>query len=224
MKSLFKRLFKTEFFRRLLCWLAASYVRFVYYTSRVSIDAPEEAQPYVSGNLPAVFAFWHGRLLMMAMLNPKKRKMNVVISIHRDGEMLARTLRHFGVGTIRGSTSRGGTSAAINSVKLLKTGDNLSITPDGPRGPAMVAQGGIVSIARLAGLPIVPASYSSTHHRRMKTWDRFIVALPFGRIYYKVGEPMMNPTTQELEEELIRGCSSNKTRKAVCIEHTYFIF
>lgn len=203
MKRLFQHWFKTEGFRVFICWLAAHYIRLVHYTSRRHYVVDPGAEPYVRGERAAVFSFWHGRLMLMPMLCPPGRKMNVLISIHRDGEMIARTMHHFGCETIRGSTSRGGASAAMNAVKGLQAGENLSITPDGPRGPAMKVQPGLITVAELAGAPVVPVSFSSTRNRRMNSWDRFMVALPFGSVHYRVGAPLINPTAEALEAVMV---------------------
>ena len=203
MKKTFKRLFKTAFFRTMLVMLAANYIRLVYYTSRKRIDVDESARPYMSGEKNAVFSFWHGRMLMTVMIKPKGRQMNVLISSHRDGEMIARVMQWFGLGTVRGSTSRGGVMAGKGAMKALQDGENLCITPDGPRGPALKVQKGVVSIAEMAKLPVVPVAYSSSRHRRIRSWDRFMVALPFGRLYYKIGAAMWDATPEALELAMV---------------------
>src|SRR5882757_2022582 len=101
MKKIFKRLFKTAFSRFLLVWLAANFIRLVYYTSRRRMDIEESSKPYMRGDKPCVFAFWHGRMMMMAMIRPPGRKVHVLISSHRDGEMIARTMHRFGFSTVR---------------------------------------------------------------------------------------------------------------------------
>src|SRR5579872_5962346 len=204
MKKLFKRLFKSAFFSWLIVFLAANYIRLAHYTSLRHIDADKAAKPYIRGELPAVFAFWHGRMLLMPMINPPKRKMQVLISTHRDGEMIARTMHRFGFGTPRGSSTRGGVTAAMQAVKALQGGDNVSVTPDGPKGPAMKVQPGLLSIASMANVPVIPVTYSSTRYKRMKTWDRFMIALPFGKVYYRIGAPMVNATAEALESEMVR--------------------
>jgi lysophospholipid acyltransferase (LPLAT)-like uncharacterized protein len=204
MKSLFKRLFKTEAFRRLICWLASFYIRLVYITSRKHMDMNAEAETYIRGKLPAIFAFWHGRLLMMPMLTPKSRKMSVLISTHRDGEMIARTMHHFGFKTVRGSTTRGGATAATGAVRALLAGENVGVTPDGPKGPAMKVQPGLLTIAHLSGVSVIPVTFASTRCKRMRSWDRFMLALPFGTLYFKVGAPMPGATSDQLEAEMVR--------------------
>lgn len=203
MKKLFKRLFKTAFFRFVIIWLAANIIRLVHYTNRRHYDVDDAALPYMRGEKNGVFAFWHGRLMEMPMLCPPKRKMNVLISSHRDGEMIARTMHRFGFGTVRGSTSRGAVVAGKGALKVLQDGDNVSITPDGPRGPAMKAQEGAAVIARMAGVPVIPITFSCTRHKRARSWDRFMIALPFGTIYYAVGAPLWEVSSESLEAAMV---------------------
>jgi lysophospholipid acyltransferase (LPLAT)-like uncharacterized protein len=99
-------------------------------------------------------------------------------------------MTYFGIGTIAGSTRRGGSSALRVMLKQLKEGAAIGITPDGPRGPAMTVSIGIVNVARIAGVPIVPVTYATSRRRELATWDRFQLALPFGRGVFMFGEPI----------------------------------
>jgi lysophospholipid acyltransferase (LPLAT)-like uncharacterized protein len=121
---------------------------------------------------------------------------HMLISAHRDGRIIAGAMTYFGIETIAGSTSRGGSGALRAMLKRLKAGGCVGITPDGPRGPAMTASIGIVNIARLAGVPILPLTYATSQRRVLATWDRFHLALPFGRGLYIWGEPI------EIDREL----------------------
>ncbi len=115
---------------------------------------------------------------------------HMLISAHRDGRIIAGAMTYFGIETIAGSTRRGGSSALREMLKRLKEGGCVGITPDGPRGPAMTASIGIVNIARVAGVPIVPVTYATSRRRELATWDRFHLALPFGRGVFLFGEPI----------------------------------
>jgi len=115
---------------------------------------------------------------------------HMLISAHRDGRIIAGAMTYFGIETIAGSTSRGGSSALREILKRLKEGGCIGITPDGPRGPAMTVSIGIVNIARLAGVPIVPVTYATSRRRELASWDRFHLALPFGRGVFLFGEPI----------------------------------
>ena len=137
-----------------------------------------------------ILAFWHGRLLMIPMAWQRLAPMHMLISAHPDGQIIADAVTYFGVDSIAGSTSRGGSVALRTMLKRLKDGDCVGITPDGPRGPAMTASFGIVNVARLARVPILPITYATSRRRMLATWDRFHLALPFGRGVYLWGEPI----------------------------------
>jgi hypothetical protein len=122
--------------------------------------------------------------------------MHMLISAHPDGQIIADAVTYFGVDSIAGSTSRGGSVALRTMLKRLKAGDCVGITPDGPRGPAMSASTGIVNLARLARVPILPITYATSRRRILATWDRFHLPWPFGRGVYLWGEPI------EISEEL----------------------
>jgi len=204
MKKLSKRLFKSKSFQIILCWLIANYIRLVYYTSKKIIDIDEKSKIYIEGKKPAILAFWHGRLLMMPTICPPNRKINVMISSHSDGAIISQAMTHFGFTTISGSSTRGGISATRNSIKSLNLNEFVAITPDGPRGPAMKVQKGTTMIARVANMPILPVSYSSTKRKNMRSWDKFLVALPFGTLFYKIGAPIVNGDVTELENQMIK--------------------
>ena len=100
-------------------------------------------------------AFWHGTLLLMVYAYVGK-KLTFLVSWHRDGELVTRVMNHFGMDPTRGSTSKGGLRALHALLKKAKQGYDIAFTPDGPKGPARVAQMGVVQTARLSGLPIIP--------------------------------------------------------------------
>src|SRR5208283_1793653 len=102
----------------------------------------------------------------------------------------AGAMTYFGIETIAGSTSRGGSSALRAMLNRLKEGGCVGITPDGPRGPTMTVSVGIINIARLARVPILPLVYATSRRRVLATWDRFHLALPFGRGVFLWGEPI----------------------------------
>ena len=114
-----------------------------------------------------ILAFWHGRLLMMPYL-PHRRGIRVLISMHRDGEIIARIVSHFGIRAVRGSTTRGSLSGVRGLLRALKEGGDIAITPDGPKGPAFKVQRGIIDIAKRTGLPIVPVSFSASKKKPLK--------------------------------------------------------
>lgn len=186
--GVFKRIGKSERLRGALCALAAGYIRLVYATGRWEHVGDERARSLKAEGRPMVVAFWHSRLLMMGQAwigGP----FHMLISQHRDGVLIARTVESFGFHTIAGSTTRGGAAAFRAILKVLKGGGSVGITPDGPRGPRQRASAGTIDIARLSGAVIMPLAYSA-RGRLLKSWDRFLLPLPFSRGVFLWGEPM----------------------------------
>jgi lysophospholipid acyltransferase (LPLAT)-like uncharacterized protein len=137
---------------------------------------------------PVIFCIWHNRLALSLILYRKhvqsrwpRRCMASLVSASRDGGMLARVMELFGVRAVRGSSSRRGAAALREAAASLRSGCDLSITPDGPRGPCYSLRPGIVSVAQLTGCRIVPVAYRLSHKLTLNSWDRFQVPLPFTR-------------------------------------------
>lgn len=108
-----------------------------------------------------IFCFWHGRLLMMPFANIRG-KGKVLISRHRDGELIARVMAFFRLGSIRGSFRKGTVSSIREIMNNLREGCDVAITPDGPKGPRYKVKDGIVELARLTGKSIVPITYGAS--------------------------------------------------------------
>lgn len=185
--------------RAVLCRLVAAYIRLVHATSRWEMRNAEAVNALWDADSPFILAFWHGRMFMMPAMWRKGAPVGMLISRHRDGELIARTLRHFGVDAIRGSTSRGGGGALREVLRALKSGTSIGFTPDGPRGPPMRASGGVISAARLAGAPIVPAACAVSRRKTLPSWDRFVIPFPFSRGICIWGEPLSVPRDADRE-------------------------
>jgi len=185
-----RRFLRSDALLRIACWMTHCYIRFVYLTSRWSVEGSDWTSRLTREGRTFIGAFWHGRLLMMPLAWHGLAPFHMLISAHRDGRIIAGAMTYFGIETIAGSTNRGGSSALREILKRLKEGGCVGITPDGPRGPAMTVSIGIVNIARLAGVPIVPVTYATSRRRELASWDRFHLALPFGRGVFLFGEPI----------------------------------
>lgn len=211
--SLSKRLLKSAFTQSVLSYLLAFYIRLVMVTNRKEFHIHPASAGLMRGEGNAIFAFWHGRMMLLPAINPP-RKMHVLISDHRDGRLISQVIGHFGQDTIVGSTSKGGTDAVRNIVRLLKKGDNVSITPDGPRGPNQQATIGIATVARLARKPVMPVTFCASKHKCMRSWDKFMVAKPFGRIVFCIGEPIMVEEADEAARLTIETAMNNLVKQA----------
>jgi len=188
-----KAILKSDSFRKVVCWIGSLYIRVVYLTGRWQVVRGEVPAQFWNSGEPFILCFWHGRLLMMPYCWDLSKTIHMLISEHRDGQLIARTVGHFGIKTAAGSSSRGGAKALRTMVKALAAGEYVGITPDGPRGPRMRASDGIVHVARLSGVPVVPATYSSSRGKILGSWDRFLVAWPFGRGTIVWGKPITVP-------------------------------
>lgn len=161
-------------------------------------------QPIKDLTGPKIVAGWHGRSLAYAVHFRNKGEW-VIISHSRDGEIQNRVFKKMGFQVIRGSTGRGGIRAAIEGIKALRDGGTMAITPDGPRGPSGVLQGGVMLMAQKSGAALVPIGISSKPCIYAKSWDRYQLPLPFAKCIMIFGEPIYVPAeATEPEVEAIR--------------------
>jgi lysophospholipid acyltransferase (LPLAT)-like uncharacterized protein len=150
-----------------------------------------------------IYAFWHGRMLILSYSH-RWQKIHVLISQHRDGELIARIIQRLGFVSVRGSTTRGGAKALFEMANKGASGYDVAITPDGPRGPRFKVQIGTIYIAQRSGMPIVPITNSAKSRWTISSWDRFLIPKPFSKAVIMIGEPIYVPfeaTPQELEEK-----------------------
>ena len=187
-------------------WLAANYIRLIKLTGQWRIDGTEIPTDMLKEGKPFLVAFWHGRLLMMSLAWPYQQNFKMVISRHRDGELIARTIKFLGFDSISGSSSRGGAGTMRSILRALKSGEYVGVTPDGPRGPRMRAAKGIVFAACHAGVPILPLSYAATSCKTLPSWDRFLIPLPFCRGIIKWGKPIAITSNAD-EKEILQKTS-----------------
>ncbi len=182
--------------------LAALLIRILRATMRIRCAGRERLEALRSAGGRYIHAFWHGDLLLMPYAYPGG-KIAILISEHRDGEHIARTMERFGHTSVRGSTTSGGAAALRGAVRMARDGYDLGFTPDGPRGPRHKAQMGVVAASRMTGLPIVPVGFSARPARRLGSWDGFIVPWPFSRGVFVYGEPLLvapEAGAEEMEE------------------------
>ena len=156
----YKKILRTKLGYSIICWIGAKYIKFVSITNKWSFINKKYVENLWKKNESFILCFWHGRLLMMPLSWNNKKKINVLISAHSDGQLLSKTVKYFDIKTIIGSSSKGGSEAIRNIIKSLKSGISIGMTPDGPRGPRMKINSAIIKIASLTGNKIIPLSYS----------------------------------------------------------------
>ena len=157
-------------------------------TLRIRVIGRDALLARREGEGRVVYAFWHGQILPN-MLAHAPGHCGVLISEHRDGEIIARIIERFNMYGIRGSTSRGGTRALLECVRTLRDGIDVAVTPDGPRGPRHSFAPGALLIAYRAAAPLVTISAHIDRAWRLKSWDQFEIPKPFARLTVLYGEP-----------------------------------
>jgi lysophospholipid acyltransferase (LPLAT)-like uncharacterized protein len=197
--------------RRVLARSIYAFMRVLDFTIRYRRDY----HPGVveNQNRPVIFCIWHNRLALALFMHQsysrrvkQTRQLAAMVSASRDGGMLARILELFETEPVRGSSSRRGPQALLELTRWAERGYDLAITPDGPRGPRCVVQPGVVALAQVTGRPIIPAGLRIYWRMCLRSWDRFQVPLPFGRVDMCFGEPLTVPrSASEDEREIIRG-------------------
>jgi lysophospholipid acyltransferase (LPLAT)-like uncharacterized protein len=187
----------------ILAYLLGLYLSFALRTTRWTFDGFAYAEPHLVGR-PVVAAFWHERLPLLPafFLEAQRRRrvlghgpgrMTVLVSRHRDGRFIGAVVRRFGLKVVLGSSSRGGAAGVRLLLGMVAAGEHVGITPDGPRGPRRVAAPGVAQVAALAGVPVLPCAAQTSRRWVLKTWDRMVIPLPFGRGVVVVGAPIAVP-------------------------------
>ena len=141
-----------------------------------------------AGKIP-IYCFWHDRIFLSTYFW-RSRGIVVMTSKSFDGEYIARFIRRFGFGAIRGSSSRGGSRALVEMVKSMRTGHPMAFTVDGPRGPRYEAKLGPIILAKKSGNPIMPFVVEPKRYWTVNSWDRLQIPRPFTRAMVIIGEPI----------------------------------
>jgi len=193
--------------------IAGSYLGLLRLTCRVEVVNEGVIQRVRDRYGPGIYVIWHSRLLYPAYhfghYHPQ-----TLISRSRDGNLIARVAERWGYRTVRGSSSRGGTSAFRTLLKDLSEGKDVVITPDGPRGPREKVQMGTVALAKHTGYPVIPVSYDASRRVRLRSWDRFVLPLPFSKIRVVFSEPVEPSEDEEEFRRRIEAGLREATREA----------
>ncbi len=186
----------------LASWIGPAFIYLLGKTLRIQWVGRENLELVRKEKGPVVYAFWHGRMLILAYSH-RMQKIHVLISQHRDGELIARIIQRLGFVSVRGSTTRGGSKAIFEMCEKATSGHDVAVTPDGPKGPRFQVQPGAIYIGQRSGMPIIPITNSAENRWTLSTWDRFVIPKPFSRAVIMLGPPIFvsaESTSQELEE------------------------
>src|ERR1700730_2912545 len=198
------RIYQLPWLTRGLIWMGSLFVNLLCATLRYELID----QPGFCSNLfprPVVILFWHNRILALPVVfrryYPKQRKgLLVLTSASRDGAYLSEFVRRFGMGSVRGSSSRRGAGALLDLVRKLEQGFDLCITPDGPRGPRYSLGPGAILLAERCQVPLMPLLIEYSAFWRFNSWDGFAVPKPFARVTVTT-LPLMKIGSTQSEED-----------------------
>lgn len=203
MKLILKKFLRSNFAKNLIALLAFCYIKIVYATSKWQYLNKEIFDDYINSNKPFIVSFWHGHLLMLACAWQWQKPFHMLISNHKDGRIISKTMEHFGIHNISGSTDKQGFQAARQILKTLKANHVVGITPDGPRGPLEEISDGILQMAKLAKVDIIPIAYSAKRMKKLNSWDRFRIVMPFSKGTFVVGKPIHpSDNIQHMKQDL----------------------
>jgi len=198
--------------------LAAWIIRLLHATMRIDYVNRSAADRYWQHGKPVILAFWHDQLFLMikGYYGPEAR---VLISPSGDGELIARTMSCFGQGAVRGSSSRGGSAALREMVKLAREPYDLVVTPDGPKGPRHKVKMGVVQLAKLTRRPVLPMAFVASKGHRFNSWDRFLLPYPFARGVYAFGDVLTIGEHETLGEFAVRLEAAMKENTAQAVAY-----
>jgi len=186
--------FKERFIARLLTVV----IRLLCATLRLTVECEEQTMKALQESDGGFLVCWHGRTLVPTDYF-RGRGYGTLISMSRDGSLMAQYQRNLGMKTIRGSTKRRGVLAAREALTFLEQGGIMLMTPDGPRGPSHIVQPGIIFLAKKSRKVIIPGGIYATPNWKLKSWDQYMVPRPFSRVRMILGEPFYISSDETLE-------------------------
>ncbi len=203
-----KRLVKRYIQVTLAPFILQLMVRLIYLTNKKVYHHPKPMNDETF-----IVSMWHGDLLMQPFNYQHFKKsgtVKAIISEHRDGETIRKTVEHLGIESLSGSSTRGGAKALLGAIKSIRKGVDVAITPDGPKGPIFSVADGIVLIAQKTKCKILSFSTSPSKYWQFNSWDKFIIPKPFGQIDFYISEPF---SIDDLSMEEAKEKIKNNMRK-----------
>ena len=189
-----KKIFKFTLSQKILAFFGYLYILFVCYTSQIHIKNSKLPQQMWNEKKPFILAFWHSQLMMIGHVWKSKAVLNMLASSHSDGRFGAYIAGHFNLKNVS-IVSKNKSPSLRKVFKILDTGNYVGITPDGPRGPNRKVSEGIIKIAIHSQVPIIPLGFASDKNFKLKSWDSFLITLPFSKCAFVWNNPIKIPST-----------------------------
>jgi lysophospholipid acyltransferase (LPLAT)-like uncharacterized protein len=181
--------------------VGAGLVRSLFTLTRLERIGVENYQQFRSSGTPVLFVFWHGGLLPL-IHHHRQEGIVVLTSEHRDGEYVTQIIQHHGFSAVRGSFTRGGTKGLRGLLRAARSGQDIALTPDGPRGPRGGFKLGSLLVAQIGHLPVVPISVTASSGWYLRSWDKFLIPKPSSTVRLQYHSPRFvakNATRGELQ-------------------------
>ena len=179
----------------------------LFKLNKIEVKGEENLINLINSGRPIMVCVWHGRLVFPSWyLRLKTTNVHAIASRHTDAEIMARVLRRWGYGLIRGSTRKGGKAVVQKMADVFKNAGIIAVTNDGPKGPPRIAKAGSTGLALKYNVQIVTITGSATKFWQMKSWDRSMLPKPFGTIHIIVSPPLdisEKPDTTDEEVKLL---------------------
>ena len=183
--------------QKIIAFLASAYLNLVYSTSRIELIGRNKIEIFLNKKESFIYSFWHDQLLFCPLTWQSAEIIKVLISKHRDGDIITKVIDKFGFKAIRGSThkpskakNKGSLVSARQVIKSLQNGISIGIAPDGPKGPRHEVSDGIIQISKLSHKSILPVAIGFQKKWVLNTWDQFIIPRPFNNIRVIWGNPI----------------------------------
>lgn len=196
--------------------LVVIYLKFVYSTSKWNFIVYDgtDINDYKkkSENTGALFALWHNRLAFGMHIYKGYKSIYALASPHTDGQILTDVIRMMGFGVIEGSTNRNPTFALKEIIEKIKSGGNIVITPDGPRGPVYKVNSNITKIGYKYNKKVVPVSCSASKYFELSSWDKMKIPKPFGNITVNIGQAINLSGDSDADRKLLEETLNNLSK------------
>lgn len=200
-KKFTRKLLKSEKATDIISWIINSYLKFVGHTTHWNIEGLESMNKTWDKEGSMIILSWHGRAGLIPYFWNKRHPLHALVSEHKDGQLMGKIIKRYGLGLIDGSTTSNASRAAVKLMKTLQNGESICLTPDGPIGPSMHMNLSPLIFAQKSGKPIVGMTYSIKHSFILrKSWDEMMFPLPFSKGSLVVTKPFFIPENSSIED------------------------
>lgn len=176
-------------------------MRFIWYSAKREYH-------YLTpiGDEQHIIACWHSDLLMIPIYRVIRphRSASAIISQHKDGEIVAKVLSYLSIKAMRGSTRKGAKRVLLESMRAIDRGEELQVSPDGPKGPRHHIHDGVVALSMRGELPIMTIGYIADRYWQLKSWDRFVIPKPFAKIDFYIESISIDGLDMDSAKSLLR--------------------